>query len=132
MAHYRNRNRKSNTGYIARDSLDFRPEIPGWGVFNYNESLVLTDPNQKNRSIWRLPEFFHPSNGTKMTYHENIFNTGSKRVWEIHNNHCILHSVCKGQEFVITGNEQTNEWAKELILNANYNKDRSSKGLYLQ
>ena len=46
--HYRNRNRTSNTGYIAREILDFNPEIPGWGVFSYNESLVLTDPDQKN------------------------------------------------------------------------------------
>lgn len=121
--HYRNRKRISNTGYIARDSLDFSSEISGWGIFNYSDSLVLTDSNQKNRSVWKLPQFFHPSNGTKMTYHENIFNTGNKRVWEFHDDHCILHSVYKGQEFVITGNDKVVEWAIDLILNGNISQN---------
>lgn len=109
--HYRNKNRTSNTGYIARERLDFNPEIPGWGVFSYNESLVLTDVDQKNRSVWRLPRFFHPSNGTKMTYHEN------QKLWKLHNNHCILKSVGRGQEFIITNNDNVIEWAIDLILN---------------
>jgi len=111
--HYRNKNRASNTGYIARDSLDFSSGIQGWGVFNYSDSLVLTDPNQKNRSVWKLPQFFHPSNGTKMTYHEN------QKRWKLHNNHCILKSVGRGQEFIITNNDNVIEWAIDLILNGN-------------
>lgn len=39
---------KVEPGYIARDNLDFIPEISGCGVFEYNETLVLTNPNQKN------------------------------------------------------------------------------------
>jgi len=113
--HYRNRNRVSNTGYIARESLDFNPEIPGCGVFNYDDSLVLTDPTQRNRTVWRLPKFFHPDYETKMTYHEYIFNSGNKQVWESYDDHCILHSVCKGQEFVITGNDKVVEWAKKTV-----------------
>ena len=46
--------------------------IPGYGIFTYDDSLVLTDANQNKRTIWRLPYFFHPTYGTKMTYHENI------------------------------------------------------------
>lgn len=109
--HYRNKNRTCNTGYIARERLNFNPEIPGWGVFNYNESLVLTDPDQKNRSVWRLPYFFHPSNGTKMTYHEN------QKLWKLHSNNCILKSVGRGQEFIITNNDNVIEWAISHIIN---------------
>jgi hypothetical protein len=123
--HYRNKDRNLNTCYIARDSLDFKPEIPGWGVLNYNDSLVLTDSNQKNKRTWRLPEFFHPYYGTSMTCHENIFNKGNKRVWEAHDDHCILHSVCRGQEFVITGNDKVVEWAKNLILNSKISQSES-------
>lgn len=113
--HYRNRNRVANTGYVARENLTFYPEIPGCGIFHFDNSLVLTDQNQRNRTVWRLPQFFHPSQGTKMTYHENIFNKGNKQVWESHDNYCILHSVFKGQEFVITGNDKVIEWATNLV-----------------
>lgn len=116
--HYRNRNRIANTGYIASDSLDFSPEIPGWGIFNYSDSLVLTDPNQRNRSVWKLPQFFHPSNGTKMTYHEN------QKRWKLHNNNCILESVGRGQEFIITNNDRVIEWAIDLTLNSKKSQSR--------
>lgn len=108
--HYRNRKRKFNTGYIARENLDFYPELPGCGVFSYDDSLVLTCSNQKNRTVWRLPQFFHPSYGTKMTFH------GNQQLWELHDGHCILHSVFKGQEFIIAGNNSVVEWVKDIIL----------------
>ena len=114
--HYKNRERINNTGYIAREWLDFDSQIPGYGILNYREGLVLTDPRQKNRTVWKLPSYFHPSNGTKMTYHENEFNKGNKRVWNLCDDHCILNSVFKGQEFVITGNDKVVEWAKNIIL----------------
>lgn len=107
--HYRNRKRKFNTGYIARENLDFNPDLPGCGVFSFDDSLVLTYPNQKNRSIWKLPQFFHPSYGTQITYH------GNQQLWELHDDYCILHSVFKGQEFIMTGNDSVIEWAKDLI-----------------
>jgi hypothetical protein len=117
--HYRNRNRKLNTGYIARENLDFCPELPGYGVFSYDDLLVLTDISQKKRTVWRLPYFFHPVSGTKMTFHEN------QKRWELHNNHCILKSVGRGQEFVITENDNVIEWAKNLILNGKKSQNDS-------
>jgi hypothetical protein len=117
--HYRNRKRKNNAGYIAKEWLDFYPSVPGYGILKYNDDLVLTDPRQKKRTVWSLPPYFHPSYGTKMTYHENEFNKGNKRVWELHEDNCILNSVLKGQEFVITGNEKVVDWAKKLIIKSN-------------
>ncbi len=66
--HYCNKNRKYNTAYIANEFLDFSLDLPGCGVFKYNESLVLSCPSMNNKSIWKLPLFFHPSFGTHMTY----------------------------------------------------------------
>ena len=108
--HYRNRKRKLNTGYIAKENLDFSPGIPGCGVFNYDDSLVLTDINQKNKSIWRLPSIFHPSYGAKITYHED------QKRWELHDDHCKLNSVPRGQEFIITGNNNAVDWVKGIII----------------
>jgi hypothetical protein len=79
-----------------------------YGVFSFNEKLVLTAPNNK-RSIWKLPQFFHPQLGTLMSYHKD------KTKWEMHNDHCILQSAGRGQEFVIEGNEQVEQWAKDII-----------------
>lgn len=106
--HYFYRNRENNTAYIAREFLSFTPSKPGYGVFSFNEKLVLTAPNNK-RSIWKLPQFFHPQFGTLMSYHED------KTKWAMHNDHCILQSAGRGQEFVIEGNEQVEQWAKDII-----------------
>ena len=120
--HYQNKNRKNNTGYIACDHLDFCPDMPGCGVFKYDESLVLTCPNY-TRSIWRLPSFFHPSYGTEMTY-----NRDAKR-WTLKDDCCILESANIGQEFILSGNQDAVEWAKKLLINASL---RSKEGIPLK
>lgn len=107
--HYYYRKRDNNVGYIARKELSFAPGIPGYGTFNYKNSLVLTCPGQKKRSIWRLPRCFHPKCGTTMSYHEN------NKLWELFDNYCTLNSVGRGQEFVIEGNEEVIKWAKQLF-----------------
>ncbi|KNF07059.1 hypothetical protein CLPU_28c00110 [Gottschalkia purinilytica] len=107
--HFKNRNRKNNTAYIANHKLSFNNTVSGAGIFDFNEKLLLSyDSNKK--SIWKLPTFFHPSYGTRMTYHENI-----KR-WNLEDNFCTLNSVSRGQEFVIDGNDHVVGWAKNLIL----------------
>jgi hypothetical protein len=68
--HYYYRNREQNTGYIARKNLSFSPDLLGYGVFDYKESLALTCSGQKKRSVWKLPKYFHPSYGTTMSYHK--------------------------------------------------------------
>lgn len=85
--HYYYRKREQNTVYVASEKLSFFRNLPGYGVFNYKDPLVLTAPNQNNRSTWRLPKYFHPIFGTRMSYHETCTN---KRVWGLHDNYCIL------------------------------------------
>lgn len=113
--HYMCGDRELNTAYIARSLLSFNSSIPGWGTFKYDDSLVLTQAGQRKRSVWKLPSYFHPSMGTKMSYHEDLYSNSGKQVWELCDTHCILHSVGRGQEFVIEGNDKVEDWARELI-----------------
>jgi hypothetical protein len=107
--HYRNRDRNNNTGYVSRECLSFAPELPGCGVFPFHSSLVLSNGNPNKRSEWSLPPFFAPASGTRMTYHEN------PERWQMDGDACILKSVSKGQEFVISGNPRVEEWTKGLF-----------------
>lgn len=108
--HFEYRDRKNNTAYIAADFLKFNSTISGAGTFKYNDDLVLSLDNI-DRSIWKLPSFFHPSYGTKMTYHTN------PQKWQKNDSFCTLQTVGRGQEFVISNNSSVEEWAKNIILN---------------
>lgn len=100
----------SNTIYVGASNLSFNLDKPGTGVFKYDSSLVLSYDNNK-KSMWKLPSFFDPADGTVMTYHKDN-NRWSKNG----NNDCILQSVGKGQEFVITGDNNIDNWVRNLIL----------------
>jgi len=113
--HYYDRQRKRNTAYIGAENLNFNKNMPGFGVLPYNKSQILTCDGQKNRSIWKLPIFFHPNFNTKMTFHESLVSKSGKPIWKLYNDYCILQSVGRGQEFVISGNEKIEGWAKKLI-----------------
>lgn len=111
--HYKNSDEPdykiNNTIYVGSNNLSFDLTKPGTGVFKYDSSLVLSgDVNYK--SVWKLPMFFHPTYGTKMTYHENIDR------WNKNNCDCTLDSVGRGQEFVITVNNNIDNWVRNLIL----------------
>lgn len=115
--HYYIRNRNKNTAYIASDNLNFDVNKKGYGLLNFKKELILTLEEQSKRSVWKLPKYFHPDFKTKVSYHENIFDKGNNPVWEsLDENHCILNSVGRGQEFVISGNDEVINWAKNLIL----------------
>lgn len=113
--HYSYRKRKNNTGYIASERLSFLPHLPGHGLFNFDERYVLTCPGQTNRSVWKLPKYFHPDFGTKVSYHEKLRSKSNKPIWEKYDNYCILNSVGRGQEFVIEGNTKIIEWTRNLF-----------------
>lgn len=113
--HYYDRNRTKNTAYIASEKLSFNSTLPGYGWLNYDESLVLTCGGQSNRSLWKLPRFFHPQFNTKMTFHEKLISPKGNPIWQLKDDYCLLQTVGRGQEFVISGNKEVEEWAKEIL-----------------
>ena len=93
----------NNTLYVAFKHLHIpglKKKIAGGGVFNkFNRALQLTAPGC-TRSIWQLPQWMFPSNGRKpLSYHKDI-----KR-WRREDNHTLLQTVGKGQEFVLDCDE---------------------------
>ena len=96
--HLHGRDRVSNTLYMASDGLGIAGiDAPGAGLFRQlTANRVLTDRSQKNRSLWRLPAWMHPDNGPALTYHLD-----PKR-WRQDGDGCIVQSVAKGQEFVLS------------------------------
>ena len=113
--HYYYRNRQQNTGYIASDTLSFNNKRKGCGIFKFREPLVLTCPGQRNRSVWKLPIYFHPEEGTTMSYHENILTKSGKVIWNLEEEFCTLQSVGRGQEFVIEGDSRISDWVKTIF-----------------
>jgi hypothetical protein len=92
---------KSDAIFISRDNLDLPSVrlhgVPGAGVFDKSRpELVLSDPEGKSFTNWRLPDFFYPFPGkTPLTYH------GDKDRWHKKNGYCYLDRVAIGQEFVL-------------------------------
>jgi hypothetical protein len=81
----------------------------------YREELCLTCPNQPNRSLWKLPKWFHPSSDLPpLSYHL------AKNRWKLEGNHAILRSVGRGQEFVLDADNypEAITWARNLITSA--------------
>ena len=87
-------------------------KLPGGGLFShYHPSLQLTVSGQQ-RSQWQLPNWFCPE-GTEpqLTYHRD-----PKR-WQRQDNHVLLKTVGRGQEFVtpIHQPQQLSTWLKSLF-----------------
>jgi hypothetical protein len=93
---------KSNVMYVARQSLSWC-EAPGFGVFHFHPSTVLTAEGC-TRSRWALPEFFKE---VPISYH-------SPSSWS--DGH--FRSAAKGQEFVVDANREVARWAEGLIRRA--------------
>jgi hypothetical protein len=94
------RSNKTNTIYIARDNLSWNSSLPGAGRFMFNDKLVLTKKGL-SRSKWNLPDCFREAD---ISYH-------NKDSWK----EGYFQSAAIGQEFVITYNEEIEEWAKSII-----------------
>ena len=94
------RSNKTNTIYIARDSLSWNESFPGAGSFIFNDKLVLTKKGL-SRSKWDLPDCFRKA---EISYHnEDSWKDG------------YFQSAAIGQEFVVKDNERVEAWAKTLI-----------------
>lgn len=86
--------------------------MPGGGLFKrLHENLVLTAPGA-SRSLWKLPRWFFPMSGQRpLTYHD------SSTRWQLKDDHCLLQSVGRGQEFVLdtATYPEAENWALNLI-----------------
>jgi len=90
----------NNTVYIARDRLTLIPEMPGAGVLNFADKLILTKTGY-SKSRWALPSFFKD---IKITYH-------SEQSWK----NDYFQSVGMGQEFIINSNSKIDDWVKYIL-----------------
>ena len=104
----------NNTLYVAPAQSRFRTEAPhGGGRFmHFADALRLTAPGE-SRSIWSLPRWFHPNGRPALSYH------GSADRWARSEEHVLLKSVGRGQEFVLDGDHypELEDWASSIIRN---------------
>jgi hypothetical protein len=91
-----------NSIYIGSERLSFNKELKGYGMFKYNDELVLTKEGL-SRTKWDLPDFFRD---VKISYY-----TGKS--W----NKDYFQSASRGQEFVVEESEKVTERVKKLINN---------------
>lgn len=100
-----------NTLYVAAEKLTLDGKetgLPGYGVFKYNDELVLTKDNC-SRSKWKIyPEW-------------DIDNFFENNTISFHSNKNIkdeyFQSVYRGQEFVISETDKVTQWTYNLIKN---------------
>jgi hypothetical protein len=109
-------NHKNETIYVGSQKLpaEINTNKSGYGVFsNICDKQTLTDTRQNNRSVWRLPASFYPSEEkTALTYHQKIAK------WKIENDDwVVLSSVGRGQEFILDTKcyPDINKWLVELF-----------------
>mgnify|MGYP000067660571 CR=1 FL=1 len=105
MATYR-----PNLLYVSRERLDFAPDQPGWGVFNYQPDLRLTPAGATTRTELELPACFGPDAGTTVSYLPGHLwsDIGGERV--------RVEFRGNKQEMVCSGSEATADWARELVM----------------
>lgn len=107
---------QNNTIYVGSQTLpaEINKNKSGYGTFNnISDTQTLTDTRQRNRSNWKLPAYFYPSEGKPaLTYH------GNKNRWKIENDEWVkLNSVGRGQEFILDTEyyPDINKWLVELF-----------------
>lgn len=108
---------KDNSLYIGRKTLSWNSDYRGWGIFKFDEKLVLTEtdptknPRKKdatqNRSYWKKSLFPY---GMKITFHPN------KSYWFGNDGMELPYFKTKspGQEYVISENKEFEEYVKGL------------------
>lgn len=99
--HFHQSRSSSNTLYTSKAKLSIEghtsTDIVGAGVFpKYHDSLLLTDKESNNRSIWKLPQWFYSSSQREAL----SFHTDFSR-WSKHDGYVNLQTVGRGQEFVL-------------------------------
>jgi Nucleotide modification associated domain 3 len=104
-----------NTIYTSTEKLtlhNLETKSAGAGAFNqYHDSLCLTAAGQL-RSRWRLPIWFHPGGKkSSLSYHGNLGR------WLLQDDHVLLQSAGRGQEFVLDCEEypEAIAWLTEIV-----------------
>jgi len=113
--HLHGKPEKSNTLYLARDTLSLPglEQIRGSGTFErFNSALQLTQPGSGKPSQWQLPKWFYPGARPPLSYHANV------ERWQQTRSHCLLNAVARGQEFVLTADQypESIEWIRALLM----------------
>ncbi len=98
--HFHGRPDPGNTLYLASDRFALpgaSADLPGAGVFTHlHDSQVLTDPDGRLPTQWRLPQGFYPGQGrAPLSYHTN------PERWHLAPPWCHLKCAARGQEFVL-------------------------------
>ena len=106
----------NNAIFVAKDKLNLcsvETNIDGGGVFKYQNQKLELSAEGMSTSIWKLPKWFYPKDRKSLSYHKDI------KKWELCDNYTLLHTVGRGQEFVLDCSEypEANKWLNELFLN---------------
>ena len=105
--HIQNDYGKNNLLFVADKKSEILPRPAG--ALRYDDKLVLTR-NGYRKSIWELPECFHPSQGAKISRHLK------KQRFELREGKTIMQTVGIGQDFVVHAKDKRIEqWALNLI-----------------
>lgn len=109
----------SNTIYVAKERLELPGSLPhgadgGGRLTRLVDANTLTASGQPMKSIWSLPDWFGPESGRTLSYHADPAR------WSMSPSGLNLHSVGRGQEFVIDvgDDERAMRWVMELISSA--------------
>jgi hypothetical protein len=97
--------------FIARPTLSFAPDRPGWGVFKWRDALRLSDPDSQGVSHWRLPACFDQ---VELSYNPRT----TARNWRRNGEHVHFTAASRGQEFVCEMTPSVRAWAEDLIVSS--------------
>lgn len=111
--HYRNKEEyksKRNVIYMATEFFTLSPNNFGYGVFKYDENLVLTKRGSTKRSLWELPSCFQTE--------KQSFKCGL-REWKVNKDGSVeVQPFGQVQEIFVSENPEVVAWAESLITNS--------------
>ena len=98
---------KNNLIFTAAERLSFAPQMPGYGIFSYNEKRVLSMPG-KPKATWKKEKAYDVDNINK------IYNRDSKRKNSAKDPEGIYYAGI-WQELVLKDNKDSENWAKSIF-----------------
>lgn len=101
--------RGGNALFVAAETRQDWPGLPGAGMFSYHPALALTRPGTHRRSEWRLPSACFGQDGhCHLSYHRH------KRGQPGPDGHLLITSAPRGQEFVMPWQPGLSAWLASL------------------